>query len=175
MPSNKVLASGACGVALFCTLLCMLLSAAGLWAETRSVVIFVMFFLAVGFLFAHLDKREADAAFRAKLAATGSRAMMGEAIAALNRLEQDETPENRLDFQRKAAQALMSLGEVRVTRRDLAIVATAKAIEAQHALREACEADASQDLSTLQSRADRMARVAVYEIGRMLSGDSDNR
>ena len=101
--------------------------------------------------------------------------MRGEAIAALNRLEQDETPENRLDFQRKAAQALMSLGEVRVTRRDLAIVATAKAIEAQHALREACEADAAQDLGALQSRADRMARVAVYEIGRMLSGDSDNR
>ena len=40
MPSNKVLASGACGVALFCTLLCMLLSAAGLCL--RTVPLFVL-------------------------------------------------------------------------------------------------------------------------------------
>ena len=167
MPLFKILATGSCVIALFFTLLCMLVSAAGLQSETRFVFTFVMSFVAAGFIFARIDKQEADAQYRAKLAATGSRAIMNDAIEALNRLEAEDNAENRSDFQQKAAHALMSLGEVRVTRRDLAIVATAKAIEAQHTLRRACEAGEEAQIPQLRARAEEMAKIAVYEIRRM--------
>ena len=166
MTVAKLISTALCAASFFSTLLCMLLSAAGLRAETRSVFGLTVLLLLIGFTAGAYSKSQLQALRRAKAAPIADRAMMNEAIAALQTLEQHETPENRAAFLQKAVPAVMSLGNIRATRREHAVVAAAVAIAQQHALRRACESN--DDTTALQKEADAGREAAVRAIWELL-------
>ena len=166
MSRSKMTAYGLCGLGFFGTFLCMLLSAAGLRSETRVVFLITLGVLALGFVFGRIAA-DGDAVPQAEKTPQ-ARALVAQAVAALEAMDQNETPETRADFQQKAACALMALGDVRITRQDLAVVAASKAIEAQHALRAACEqGEPPEQVARIRQRAGDLAVVAIHEFRRI--------
>ena len=169
MFNYKALAAGLCGVSFFAVLLCLFLSAAGLRSETSIVFGMLLPVLVIGFFCAYLYKQEERQLNEAVSAPIQTRALMNEAISALRVMEQEPTPEHQADFQQKAAVALMALGDVQVTSRQEAIAAAAAAIDAQHALRQACENEAPEtQIELLRQTAAIQSENAVRAIRKML-------
>lgn len=164
MTTAKLIASGLCAASFFCTLLCMLLSAAGLREETRSVFWLTLLLAAAGFAAARYAKLREKALRRATTVPHSARALMNDAIAALQVLEQFETSESRADFQQKAAAALMALGNIHATKREHAVTAAAQAIALQHALRTACESGEESTAAALRTKAAAQAELAIRAI-----------
>ena len=167
MSNYRIVSYGACVAAFLTQIVCMFVSASGMYVPTVIATVAAIFFITAGFCFGILDRQETEEQENARLSAAGSREWLNDAIEALDRLERDDTAENRTDFQQKATRALMALGEIHVSQKDLAVVAAAKAIEAQEALRHACESGDEAQIPVLRIRSEEMAKIAIHEIRRI--------
>lgn len=160
MRISKWIAWGLCGLAGITLLLCMVISAGRLIEETRLVFIIIMVMIGLSFCFFRMyltDEEEKNA----PAASAESSGKLRAAIAALDKWERSEAPEDREAFLQAGAEALLSLGKVELSPRNKAIAAAGEAIAAHRALMELDEdADITPEALDLQRQADALTERA---------------
>ena len=129
-----------CGASVFFLLLTMVVSIAGMREETRTLFTLTLVLAGLSFCMVHVDRAMTEDTHTAAPAAEAS-SLMKAAVAAMERWESSDSPEDWTAFQEKAAEALLSLGEVSLSPRNQAIGAVSDAIAARRAVEEEPDED----------------------------------
>ncbi len=135
MSVSKMAAWLLCGASGFFLLLTMVVSTAGLREETRTLFIWTLVLAGLSFCMVQVDRVLTEDRRTAAPPAESSE-LMQQAVAAMERWEASDSPEDWAAFQEKAAAALRSLGEVSLSPRNQAIGAVSEAIAARRAAEE---------------------------------------
>lgn len=174
MPDNKTIASGLWGLALLGTVVCMAVSAAGMKDETYIVFVFTILFILFGFIFAMLNAQEERAVERRLLKKNDPPKKLQAAFDAMAACDScDGAPEEERrkmtdECNRRAVEAILAFGELKLSQKEIAMAATAKAIEANKELQRLCERSAEAAiLAQAQQQAEELSREAVRELRRL--------
>lgn len=179
MEKTKSISFGFWVAGLVGTLLCMALSAAGMQQATYGAAVATLVLIAFGFVFARIYKSEQEAlAARRRKGLAKAQGMVEAACAALDAYRdaqvQGADAEMVAELRRKAENAAMeavfTLGEAQATPRELALVATQQASEAQKKLQALVEENAPQEeLARAREEAVALSFHAVEAIRAMLA------
>jgi hypothetical protein len=130
MSVSKMAAWLFCAASGFFLLLTMVVSTAGLREETRTIFIITLVLAGLSFCMVQVDRvLEEDRQTNAPPQESSS--LMQQAVTAMERWEASDSPEDWAAFQKKAAEALLSLGDVSLSPRNQAIGAISEAIDAR--------------------------------------------
>lgn len=156
--SNRTLSLTLWGLGLLGTLLCMAVSAAGLRSETTLLFIITIIFLLFGFLFEIMNRKEVSEEEQERRHRMGQAQPLLEAYAAMDAYnaailagEPEDVLNQRLAERNLAAiEAILAYGDITVTQKQMAMVATAKASAAAKQLQESAEQLSEPEWSRLQ-------------------------
>ncbi len=135
MSVSKMAAWLFCAASGFFLLLTMVVSTAGMREETRTVFIVTLVLAGLSFCMVQVDRVLTEDR-RTTAPPKESSSLMQQAVTAMERWESSDSPEDWTAFQKKAAEALLSLGEVSLSPRNQAIGAISEAIAARRAVDE---------------------------------------
>lgn len=153
MSVSKLAAWILCGASVFFLLLTMVVSTAGMREETRTMFILTLAMAGLSFCMVHVG-RTIEEDDHAAAPPEQSSALMQKAVDAMEKWEASDSPEDWTAFQKKAAKALMSLGDVSLSPRNQAIGAVSEAIAARRAVEDEPDDDLRTELvHTAEERA----------------------